>query len=415
MYACLIAPGVAASRCAEAFSPRWEEVDANTVLLDVAGLERLYGPVERLAEALRRAAGHADARVGVARHREAALYAARGFRGVTILPPGEEAGCLGGLAVELLDPSPELLETLDCWGVRTFRDLARLPEVGLAERLGQEGVRLQKLARGEPDAPFQPVEAEVAFAASTELDHPLDALEPLSFLLAALLQDLCLRLEARALAARKLRLILQLEDRGLHTRELDLPVPLRNPRTFLKLLQLDLAAHPPDQAVIGVTLELEPARPRATQEGLFTPPQPEPEKLELTLARLAALVGEDKVGSPQTVDTHQPGAFVMTRALSPAPRARAAAPRQTRIGFRVCRPPLPAQVRLADGQPAAVQARGIRGQVLSCAGPWRTCGDWWTPVAWARDDWDVALNDGALYRLFAEHATGRWFVEGRYD
>ncbi|MFN0165332.1 MAG: hypothetical protein ACKV22_02790 [Bryobacteraceae bacterium] len=414
MFACLIAPGVAASKCAEAFSPRYEEVDGNTVIVDISGLHRLYGPPQQVAEALQAAANHAEARVGVAAHREAAIHAARGFRGVTVLPPGEEAGRLGGLAVELLDPSPELLATLDCWGIRTFRDLAHLPEIGLAERLGQEGVRLQKLARCEPLTPLQPVKAELSFAASAELDHEVDSLEPLSFVLARLLHDVCARLESHALAALVIRVILQLEDRGLHTRELRLPVPMANPRTFLKLLQLDLAAHPPSKAVIGVTVEMEPAKPRSTQEGLFTPPTPEPEKLELTLARLAALVGAGNVGSPKTLDTHRPGAFEMTRPL-PVQPSKPRTPPSVQLAFRVCRPPIPAQVRVADGQPVSVQARGVRGHVVSCAGPWRTSGDWWTPNAWARDDWDIALSDGALYRLFSEHSSGRWFVEGRYD
>lgn len=120
MFACLIAPGAAASKCAEAFSPSYEEVDGNTVIIDISGLHRLYGPPLEVAEALRVAAHHAEARVGVAAHREAAIHAARGFRGVTVLPPGEEAGRLGGLAVELLDPSPELLATLDCWASGRF-------------------------------------------------------------------------------------------------------------------------------------------------------------------------------------------------------------------------------------------------------------------------------------------------------
>jgi protein ImuB len=224
---------------------------------------------------------------------------------------------------------------------------------------------------------------------------------------------LCERLESHALSALELHLTLHLENKSEHSRRLRQTVTMRNPKTFLKLLQLDLTAHPPSCSVIAIHLRMEPAKPRFAQEGLFAPPEPEPERLELTLARIAALVGEGNVGSVELVDTYRPGAFRMTRAL---PRNRK--PDQSRnrmLAFRVCRPPLPAQVQTIDGQPATVTARGIRGKVVSSAGPWRTSGDWWRDDAWARDDWDIAMNDGVLYRIYSEHSTGRWFVDGRYD
>ncbi len=159
-----------------------------------------------------------------------------------------------------------------------------------------------------------------------------------------------------------------------------------------------------------VWLEAEPAKPRAAQSGLFIPISPEPEKLELTLARLKSLVGDENVGSPALVDTHRPGAFQMLdRPLAPSP----AHPLTSSASLRALRPARPARVQMASGQPVHVQAEGVRGHVISSAGPWRTSGDWWTTDPWARDEWDVALNDGALYRIYCEQ--GCWFVEGSYD
>jgi protein ImuB len=185
---------------------------------------------------------------------------------------------------------------------------------------------------------------------------------------------------------------------------------------FLKLLHLDLSANPPPAPVMRVWLEAEPAKPRAAQSGLFIPIAPEPEKLELTLARLKSLVGDENVGAPVLVDTHRPGAFQMldrplapARPLAPSP-ARPLAPS---LPLRALRPPRPARVQMVSGQPVHVQAEGVRGHVVSSAGPWRTSGDWWTTDPWARDEWDVALSDGALYRIYCEQ--GRWFVEGSYD
>jgi protein ImuB len=164
-------------------------------------------------------------------------------------------------------------------------------------------------------------------------------------------------------------------------------------------------------------LEAEPAEPRAAQNGLFIPQAPEPEKLEITLARLKALVGDGHVGSPVLVDTHRPGAFRMEsfRGGGTAARPTGTATATRDLAFRVIRPPRPARVQMASGQPVHVQPEsgGSSGHVVSSAGPWRTSGDWWTTSPWARDEWDVALSNGALYRIYCEQ--GRWFVEGCYD
>ncbi|MBK9166476.1 MAG: hypothetical protein IPM24_03310 [Bryobacterales bacterium] len=410
MFACLVGPGAAGIDWLEEFTPRYERAGEDAVVLDLAGMGRVLGAPAEIARRLAERAG-GGVRVAVAAHRDAALYAARGFAGVTVLAPGEEASRLGPLPVELLDPPAELLETLDRWGIRTLRDLAALPATGVAERLGAAGVRLWKLARGEGLSPFRPEAEEARCAASLELDHPIDALEPLSFVLSRLLRDLHDRLEQRALAVLSLRVSLQLDAAPVHERTLRLPVPLRDPLTLLKLLQLDLTAHPPTAAVLAVEMEAEPAPPRPAQHGLFLPPSPEPERLELTLARLAALVGEGNVGAAELLDTHRPGAYRTVPFTAGA--GGEAHPRRPRLVFRTFRPPRPVRVVCADGVPEAVLSRGARQEIAATAGPWRTSGDWWRGNAWARDDWDVAFADGTLHRL--SQRSGRWFLAGRYD
>ena len=399
--------------CAYQFTPLVEETGGDTVVLDLSGLGRLYGTPRKLAAAVARRAAELgfEVNVAMASNPDAAIHAARGFAGVTIMAQGEEGARLGDLPLEVLTPPLEMLETFDRWGIHTFRDLAALPEVGIAERLGQEGVRLQKLARGTFTRPLRPAIAELRFEAGMELEHPVESLEPLAFVLARLLNDLCRQLEIRALATAELRLQLTLEDRKEYTRTLRLPVPMRDPKVLLKLWQLDLEAHPPAAAILGVVIAAEPAKPRALQTGLFVPLAPEPEKLEVTLARIAKLVGEGNAGSATLVDTHRPGAFRMNRFEATVNGDGGA--RKLVLPLRVFRPPRPAKVRTGGKMPVHITAQGIQGRVVSAAGPWRTCGDWWRQDAWARDEWDVALSDGALYRLYCE--SGQWFIEGRYD
>jgi protein ImuB len=332
------------------------------------------------------------------------------------------------------EAAERLLETLARWGIRNLRALAALPEIAVSERLGQEGLRLQQLARGAASRTLVPVEAPLMFEEAVELEHPIVLLEPLAFLLNRLLEQLCARLGSRALATQELRLALELETfstfnqqskikKQQFLRTLCLPQPMLDAKVFLKLLQLDLNANPPGAPIVKIHLAAEPARPRSAQGGLFLPPSPEPEKLELSLARIASMVGENNVGAVELLDTHRPEGFRMRRFVANALRkderkkvSGEAEERNAVTALRRLRPPLRVQVTLESGQPvrvACAKKKEVQGEVLWKAGPWRSSGDWWEREAWSRDEWDIALSDGALYRLYCDPRG--WFVEGAFD
>ncbi|HUI58325.1 MAG TPA: hypothetical protein VLY04_25300 [Bryobacteraceae bacterium] len=398
------------------FSPTVEQTAPDTVAFDVSGLDRLFGLPQDIAAAITRRASEIQIRanIALASNPDAAICAARGFSGVSLIPYGDEAKFLGTLPLALLAPSPELQETLDRWGIRRFHDLAALPPLGIAERLGPEGLRLRELARGEVERKLVPLEDPLRFEDEIELEYPVELLEPLAFLLARLVNGLATRLAARALATNELHLRLKLETRAIHERTLRLPVPSLDTKAFLKLLHLDLSAHPPAAPIVHVWLGVNPVKPRSAQSGLFLPTAPEPVKLELTLARIKSIVGEDRVGSPELLDTHRPDAFHVAHApMRAAPALVPPGGALMRLSLRIFRPPLPARVALASGQPSFVATDSIRGKILDRAGPWRTSGDWWTSDPWLRDEWDIALSDGALYRLYC--SPRGWFVEGSYD
>jgi protein ImuB len=465
--------------CAQSFSPRVEAHGCDTIVLDLAGLQPLFGALPKIARALARRASDLglETNVAVAGNPDTAALAARGFSGVTVIPEGKEAEQLGSLPVEVLlgnsaQESGQLLETFSRWGIRKLRDLTALPVVALSERMGQFGIHLQKLACGATSRTLVPVEPTLIFEEVIELEYPLLLLEPLAFLLGRLLEQLCARLEARALATQELRLCLelkngwQIEDLStnngatgalarpgqsrLFRRTLRLPVPLLDSRTFLKLLQLDLKAHPPGAPIVKIQLSAEPVRPRAVQNGLFLPPSPEPEKLELTLAKIAGIVGEDKVGSLELLDTHRPGGFRMQRfapepispqkhrdternnshfsiqknfSVSPCLRGgfSTGSPDDLVTALRIFRPPVDVAVTMQDGKPASIncpKSKEMQGEILWAAGPWRSSGDWWEQEGWAHDEWDIAVRGEAgiaLYRLVRDRLGGRWTLEGMYD
>ena len=444
--------------CGQSFSPCVEDAGPDTIVLDLAGLESLFGPLQKVACELARRVSDLglQSNVAVAANPDTAVLAARGFSGITVIAEGEEAEQLGSLPVKILftekcgDPLREqCLESLHRWGVRNFRELAALPDVALSERLGQPGVYLQKLAAGKVTRALVPVEPPLTFEETVEVEYPLVLLEPLAFLLDQMLKQICARLGAWALATQELRLELELQNgwyedesttdcvgtdvlarpgraqaRQCFSRTLRLPVPLLDPRTFLKLLQLDLKAHPPGAPIVKIHLAAEPVRPRAAQGGLFLPPSPEPEKLELTLARIAGIVGENRVGSLALLDTHRPEGFQMQHFAPREPQVKpdpAKSPDDLVTALRMFRPPAAATVTLQEGKPrliACVKRKEIHGEILWAAGPWRSSGDWWEQEGWARDEWDIAVQQEtgiALYRLVRDLLSGRWWVEGTYD
>ena len=452
--------------CAQSFSPEVEDTSPGTALLNLAGLEPLLGPLSKIAHDLARRVSQLglEANLAVAANPDAALLAARGFCSVTLIPEGREAGRLGDLPVDVLLESfssdaaetARWAETFDRWGIRKLRALAALPEVPLIERLGQPGLRLQKLARGAATRNLRVLEPRLIFAESVELEYPIVLLEPLAFLLNRMLEQVCARLRARASAAQELQLNLELAAAqngcASFTRTLRLPTPMLDAKVFLKLLQLDLQAHPPGAPIVKIHLSAEPARPRALQSGLFQPAFPEPEKLELTLARIAGIVGEGRVGSVELLDTHREGAFAVRHFEAAEPALAEFEVKQSEkkkdlsmsedksacqveeklaenaeeqmsavIALRLFRPPLDANVTVREAKPVRLQClqrEDINGEIVWTAGPWRSSGDWSEQEGWAREEWDIAVyveTGLVLYRLVQDKLNGNWFVEGTYD
>jgi protein ImuB len=406
LFACIHGAAADLPAIASAFSPSFEQTAPDTVIFRIDGLARLHGSPRQIAQAIVDRAGSAI-RVAVAETADAAILAARNFPGLTVAPN------LCTLDISALPLTEEMARVFESWGIYTFEQLAELPENGLAERFGPQGVYLQQLARGVIHRPLKVSQPPTTYADRIELDHPVSLLEPLLFLIARILNDQCARLLANALAANEVVIRLELEndleDHTEHVRTLHLPVPMRDSKSLLKLLQMDLEAYPPQAPTIALSLSLKPVQPRTVQTGIFLPITPAPDKLELTLARIRGIVGDHNVGIPQLLDTHHPHPFRLVAAQPHT--ANSQKPIANSHSFRYFHPPLPAAIDLTNNRPVRLSAPGIYGKVLYAAGPWRTSGDWWTSTQWSRDEWDIALSSG-LYRIYHD---SNWFVEGSYD
>ena len=453
MFGALYAPdagtGDVLIEVAAEFTPRYEINGPGDVTLDLSGLARLFGSAYAIAGELQRtAAGRAlRVRVAIARTATAARLLARGARAeITVVDPGHEAEALALLPLSLLadhqgpataghaDPT-SALEAFGKWGIRTMGEVAELPADEVAVRLGQVGVQLQRLSRGEDSRPLLPAVPKERFEQALDLEWPIEGLEPLSFVLGRLMEPLAAHLDRRGRGAAVLHVRLHMVTREVYVRTLQLPAPMKDARTLRTLALLDLESHPPAAAIDRVVVAVDPTPARVLQFSLLTRPLPSPEQLSTLTARLSALMGEGRCGSPVAVDTWQPGALAM-REFQPGdrgsgigdwepprppllnPRSPVPDPRSPAVALRRFRIPVPARVRMEQGRPHRVMTdrRGLAGgSVLHCAGPWRTAGNWWVEGAWERDEWDVTLSDGATYRVFRDRGTDAWFLEGIVD
>jgi protein ImuB len=239
------------------------------------------------------------------------------------------------------------------------------------------------------------------------------------FVVNSMLEQLVLRATARVLALASVSITLTLEGGITHSRCVRPALPTNDRQLWIKLLHLDLEAHPPQAAILAVGLQAEPASTSKVQLGLFTPQMPEPACLDVTLARIRAIVGEHNVGCAVLSDTHEPDGFRMEPFRLPSGQSSALKPAAPRPAMRRLRPPEPVFVRIASELPAAFVFRELRYAVEAAYGPWLTAGEWWSRSLWECEQWDLAARsqDGAVLCccLIRDLLRNQWQMAALYD
>jgi protein ImuB len=262
--------------------------------------------------------------------------------------------------------------------------------------------------------PLTWVTPEIDFQEAIELENEIESMEPLLFILRRFLDQLSHRLESVYLVAEELRLTLALSSGAKYERDLTIPSPTRNVNTLFRMLHTHLETLQTDAPIVGVTLRAEPARAQTHQFGLFQASLRDPNQFFETLARLEALLGQNRSGTPVNRASYKPDDFhIEPPKFHGQPNASAPA-FKIAVGpsLRRFRPAIPATIRFEYNQPAHLQSSKARGKIVEANGPWRSSGDWWEN-GWARDEWDIRLANGRAYRLC--HQQEMWFVEGVFD
>ena len=421
--------------CAGSFSPRVEDNSSDEsfgCVLDIAGTEKLFGTAQTLATRVKQAFATlgVTGSIAVSVNFHTAVCLAQGHlsrQQPVVVPADEERGTLASLPISVLNLSPEHAETFAQWGVATLGVLAMLPEKDLIARLGQEGQRLRRLARGEHPHLFLPVEPALALEERIELDSPVEMLDSLLFGVAPMLEQLIVRAEARVLSLAVLVVEFGLEGGAVHTRTVRPALPSNDKHLWLKLLHLDWVAHPPQAAVLALRLKAETGEVGKLQLGLFSPQLPEPGRLDVTLARIRAVVGEDRAGSVELKDCHGPDSFRMKPfSVVQAAGETRVEPRLPAAVMRQLRPPERVAMTIRNRRPYLFYFRGVAYQVEKNYGPWRAAGGWWSEGQWSIEEWDIVAR--ARDKNFSDRTTAilccclmrdvvreHWRVEALYD
>ena len=419
---------------------------------DVRLRQWAQGIITLLAGCRLRAQAGMAATPGMALH---AARAARPFRLVT-----DTALFLKDLPVASLDPPAEIADILHKWGIHTAGAMVALGRDRIAERLGQEGIDLYDQAEAKTARPLTVMELPLVFEESSELENEIETLEPLLFLLRRFLEQLSRRLEVVYLVAAEIVLDLTLASGDRYERCFKIPAPTRDVDTLFRMLHTHMENVRTAAPIVGLRLRLNPSLPQLQQFGLFEPSLRDPNHFHETLARLTAMLGHERVGTPVVEPGYRSDAFHMEpvkfhqiagrdipprRAkASPSPFRRERAGERVPIDFtagsdvhghaeieaageddlsenrrryglplRRFRPAVRISVDTEGGRPIILRSSKFTVKIALASGPWRSSGLWWDKAAWTAEEWDIQTIQGQLYRL---NRTGNeWFLEGVFD
>jgi len=310
----------------------------------------------------------------------------------------------------------EIFAILHKWGIHTLGQLAALDKQQLGARLGPEAVRMWERANGQSNRLLKLVRPPESFEERFEFENEIETAEPLLFILRRFLEQLAVRLRAIYLVAKELTLQITFANEQVYERVFKITEPTNDVDLLFRMLQTHLENFKSEYPIVAVALSAQPIKPAREQFGLFETTLRNPHQLSETLARLSALLGADRVGTPVLEETHRPDAFRMEPFAWEVGAIDLNRPQRTaflKLALRRFRPAVSASVLVDGDTPAHLRSAEICGKVIEQQGPYLISGNWWGEKSWARAEWDVQLESGDLVRVHEAERT--WKVDGIYD
>jgi len=306
----------------------------------------------------------------------------------------------------------QILTILHKWGIHTVGQLAALDKQQLGARLGPEVIQMWERANGQSNRVLKLIRPPESFEESFEFENEIETVEPLLFMLHRFLDQLAIRLSGIYLVAKELTLRITFTDKQIYERIFKIPQPTNNVDLLFRMLHTHLENFKSEYPIVAVALSAQPIKPAREQFGLFETTLRNPHQLSETLARLTALLGADRVGTPVLKETHRPDAFRIEpfawHGLPAHPIGRMPMPRPALRRFRP-----PAATSMFVSEQRHLQSERIRGQVVDQRGPYLISGNWWDEKSWTRAEWDLQLEAGEL--ILAHESQGTWKLDGVYD
>ncbi len=396
---------------AEQFAYRIEAIDGG-VLFDVSGLENRIGPPGRIAQSiacemkLRGITGS----LAIAANASTALLYARVKDGITVIEEDADQP----LPLAAIGLSEDTLSVFTALGMETTADLKSVPEDELIARYGPDFRRTLDLINRNGTHILTPNLTENRVAWDYDLDFPVEDFEQLIFILGHGISKVLAEASGIGCSSEQMDINLMLDNRTTAEYSIKLSFPTRDKAFWLKLANLRIGNDPPEAAIKAMRLVCHFARPRAIERGLFAATRPEPESLLLTVDKIKKIVGAENVGVPALIDQRLPEAFELDHTKLPAGNERQEIEDQYPVlALNYFHPPLPADIRTADGRLVYVSTQYFVGHVTEYGGAWLGSSQWWTKRFWQQMEWDVELDGRRIYRL-ARTQEG-WFVTGGYD
>jgi len=324
----------------------------------------------------------------------------------------------------------EIIAILHKWGIHTLGHLAALDKEQLGARLGPEAIRMWERANGRSNRLLKLIRPPESFEESFEFEREIETAEPVLFMLRRFLEQLAVRLAAIYLVAKELTLRITFANsrqdepavagKQSYERVFKIPQPTNNVDLLFRMLQTHLENFRSEHPIVAVALSAEPIKPAGEQFGLFETTLRNPHQLSETLARLTALLGNDRIGTPVLEETHRPDAFRMqpfswavVSAVSSGETPRALRTAHATTALRRFRPALSTSVLQDEDTPAHIRSAEMSGKIIAQRGPYLLSGNWWDEKSWRRAEWDLQLENGELVR--AHERDGVWKIDGVYD
>jgi protein ImuB len=402
---------------ARTLAPRVEQTAFGIVTVDLRGirLNTVEASADGLIDRLKELRLHA--RIGISDTPEHARWSALFAKPVLYVHRLENF--LKRVPLAVAGASEDLLDVLNGWGIHDMAALHDLPREEIGNRLGQRGLALWDAVAGRQPRLLKFTETKPYFRRSLELEHRVESLDALLFILKRFVDELALELELAQSAAYILKVSLKLDNKTYETKQIEVPEPSSRPKTLLRILETALGGLQTKDAIVGVQLQFEATEAHGKQGDLFSIAMEDPAAFAETADRIATIVGSGRSGSPRLLDTWQPDAFRLST-LESELKAQAASETSSvetadpHIGLPLSRfrPPRTIKVCVAGSQPVRIDSGDYAGTICAVSGPWALSGEWWEPSPWTRQEWDIELENGGVFRIFRQRST--WYLEGIY-